>query len=460
MREWNRVAAAGRRVLAGMAAAAVQAGRAGIASAVAGRRVPGRTAFAAGLMVVAFLCVLCGGCSAESAAPVTITVIHAWGSTEDDHVAMRRIYEDFQEENPDVQLQMIPMPTREEMLRKVEDRIMVGNTPDVVAFGGMGRNETYDFMVQNGMALDLMPYLEEDKAFARSVSAVNLEHWTTQDNQLFTVSDVLVLSGGYWYNEEMFERAGIRELPQTWGEFTAMCGALQRWSERENAGVKPLQASPEGYLYFFDHMIGGRKEEVSVEENGRWNFGAGSGAETAQALWWLGEIYRFSTSGNEGYSYRDETSLFNEGKLAIYVNGVWGAPMIAEEIRASYALLPTGSGISRSCQSACLGYVLGNSGNSEREEASVRFLKYMLREDVQRRILKETGQIPANPNVSLAESAGENPRLYQAASLVLGADEKIEVPDNLWTAAEKEAFTGNIVKILEQNQAQGTEQEE
>ena len=40
------------------------------------------------------------------------------------------------------------------------------------------------------------------------------------------------------------------------------------------------------------------------------------------------------------------------------------------------------------------------------------------------------------------------PRLYQAASLVLGADRKIEVPDNLWSADQKTYFTGNIFRVL------------
>ena len=99
---------------------------------------------------------LCG-CGEKEKEPVTITVIHAWGGTGADHVAMRDIYDGFQKENPDIEVQMISMPAREEMLRKVEDKIMVGNMPDVITFSGMGQNTTYDFIVKNNMALDIMP---------------------------------------------------------------------------------------------------------------------------------------------------------------------------------------------------------------------------------------------------------------------------------------------------------------
>ena len=87
------------------------------------------------MLILGVGCIL-EGCGKESNHSVTITLIHAWGGTEEDHVAMREIYEEFQEENPDINLQMISMPTREDMMRKVEDMIMVGNIPDIVSFSG------------------------------------------------------------------------------------------------------------------------------------------------------------------------------------------------------------------------------------------------------------------------------------------------------------------------------------
>lgn len=397
------------------------------------------------------MCCILTGCRKEEKEPVTITLIHGWGSTENDHVAMRNIYREFEEENPDIRLQLISTPTQEEMIRKAEDMIMVGNMPDIVNFSGLGSNKTYDFIVENNMALNIMPYLEADEELKKDISNVNLEYWTTENNQLFTVSDVLSLSGGYWYNEEIFKQAGITEIPKTWEGFLDVCETLRTWSKRQNVEVQPLQPSAEACLYFMDHMLGdnaGKRQEtiqshqLVLEDE-----------EFSKTIDCLKEIYSYSTSENVDYSYRDETSLFNEGKLAIYVNGVWGASMISEEINAKYALLPTASSVSMSCESTCLGYVLGNSGNKEKEEAAVRFLKYILSEEAQTRILEETEQIPANPGVSLEDYKKIKPRLYQAAALVLDAEKRIELPDNLWTAAQKESFAENILKVLTEGQS-------
>lgn len=389
------------------------------------------------LMWILLICCILSSCEKEKK-KVIITVIHSWGGTETDHVAMRQIYEQFQNENPDINLRLISMPTRNETLRKVEDMIMVGDTPDIIAFSGMGENSIYNFMVENNMALDIQPYLEEDLEFDRDVSETNKKYWTTGAGDLYTVVDVLSLSGGYWYNEEILEKAGIKQLPETWNEFIDMCDRINEWSKEESTEVKPLRPSAEGYLYFMDHMLFSEKDSVS--EISDENF--------VDTLKKMESIYHFSKFENTSYSYRDETRLFNEGRLAIYVNGVWGAPMISEKIHAKYALLPTNDGISMSCESASLGYVLGKSGSKEREDASVRFLKYILSKKVQTQILERTEQFPANPNISLEKYKNEKNRMYQAATLVLDAERKIEIPDNVWSASQKEYFTDNIFKVL------------
>lgn len=387
-----------------------------------------------------------GGCGQEESEKTTITIIHAWGGTEDDHVAMREIFEGFQKENPDIQFNMISMPTRDKMLRKIEDMIMVGDTPDIIDFAGMGANSTYNFMLDNHMALDLMPYVQSDQELLRCIPKLNLDYWTTSNHQLFTIPDVLSLSGGYWYNEDIIEKVGITEIPKTWDRFFTMCETIKAWAARRNSDTKPLQVSTEGYLYFADQLIAesGVKLKKATGEN---TMNVPDEAY-AHMMKQLQHIYEYSSSDNENYSYRDETSLFNEGRLAICINGVWGAPMISDDINAKYALLPTTSGASVSCESVSLGYVLGNSGSVEKQNASVRFLKYIMSERVQAEILKKTGQIPANPNLNLEAYEAEMPRLSQAVNLVLTADDKIDIPDNVWTADEKKLFTDHILKVL------------
>ena len=95
--------------------------------------------------------------------------------------------------------------------------------------------------MKNNMALDIMPYLKEDKEFAANISRTNLNYWTTDKGQLFTVADVLSLSGGYWYNKDILDAAGAESPPKSWDAFP--WHVLQNTKMHQRAGeneVKPL----------------------------------------------------------------------------------------------------------------------------------------------------------------------------------------------------------------------------
>ena len=393
------------------------------------------------LLLVLCLAFLLVGCEAQTQEVTEITFIHGWGSTEADHETMRQIYKGFEEENPDVKINMISMPTSDEVVRKTEDMVMVGTLPDVVFLGGQGIDSIYQYMVDHRYALDLVPYLQEDPEFAGSLAPANLEYWTTDDGKLYSVSDVLILGGGYWYNKDIFAQAGVTSIPKTWNEFEAACRKIEYWAGKKDNGVHPMHLSAEGYLYFADHIMASMNttivnDEIPMKEEAL--FGT---------LDVLQNVHEHSVGKSGNYTYRDETSLFNDGKLAIYVNGVWGAAMIAEDLDVAYALMPSG-GKSICCESAGAGYILGNTGDSKRQEASVRFLKYMLSEGVQKRILLETQQVPANPNIDITEYEDEMPRFCQAVATAQQAEIKIEVPGQLWTNQQTQVFSEYVFGVL------------
>lgn len=388
------------------------------------------------ILMVAFMV----GC-AQTKQVTEITLIHGWGSTEDDHVSMRQIYQDFQKENPDIRIHLVSLPTTDALIRKVQDSVMVGEIPDIIFLAGEGRESLYQYMVDYRYALDLMPYIQADAEFRSNLAPENLEYWTTADNRIFTVSDVVMMSGGYWYNEEIFDKAGVVQPPKTWKEFEAACEKIEDWAEKEQNGIKALQLSHEGYLYFAGHILAQKGME---DVKGKVQIGP---EKMTEMLSMLERIHKHSVSDGGNYNYRDETDLFNAGKLGIYVNGVWGASMISPEMRVAYAQLP-GDPTSVFCESAGIGYMIGRTGDSAREEACVRFLKYMLSPKVQERILLETQQLPANPKIRIEDFADQMPRFCQAVEAVQDANLKIEIPEQLWSRQQFALFQENIIPVL------------
>ena len=66
-------------------------------------------------------------------------------------------------------------------------------------------------MIENNMALDIYPYMQQDQEFADSISEVNKEYWSTENGELYSVADARMLSGGYWYNEDILRQQELRK---------------------------------------------------------------------------------------------------------------------------------------------------------------------------------------------------------------------------------------------------------
>lgn len=392
------------------------------------------------ILIIIMCMISFASCSKKEEEIVEITFIHGWGSTEPDHVAMRNIYMDFEKENPNVHINMLSMPTNAQMIRKVEDMIATGKIPDVIFTAGNGTDSLYRFMREHEMLLNIMSYANEDDKFYDSISPITIETWE-EDGKLYTASDVLILSGGYWYNKDIFEKAGIIKIPETWEEFYEMLEKIDQLSINDDNDIVSILPSTDAYLYMADEII--------FEENGFSNTEikelSNSTIEKIIERW--KEVY-FHVPNSNKYSYRDEIALFNEGKLGVFVNGVWGASMINSDINVGYALLPPNKNQVISTQTSALGYLIGNSGDEKKKEASIRFLKYMLSEDVQKRIILETQQMPSNPNIDIMDFYDNLEKFCLAVETVQSADVRTDIPEKIWGGANLEKIDKNIIRLL------------
>lgn len=391
---------------------------------------------------ILFLCMafVLTGCSKKQQEKVEITMIHGWGSTEEDHVAMRQIYEEFEKVHPDIHLNLVSMPSSTDVMSKVGDLLTVGEIPDIVFTGGDGRESIYQFMVQKGYAVDLNPYIQEDEEFADNISEVIKNSWTTKDGSLYTLSDVLLM-GGYWYNEEIFQRAGIENVPKTWEEWFATCEKI----ENLNQDITPIILDANHISYLMAVILA--NEDIQQLENVKGEKINVNTPMFEKMMEQLKEISGYAKlAGN--YNYLDTLDSFNRGQSAIYINGVWANSMIDTDLEVAYAPFPSNDGKGIATRSACVGYILGNTGDEKRMEASVEFLKYMLSDTVAKKILEQTGQVPSNPNVDIME-LNCSERMRQAIECIENAGLIIETPENLWDLSQKEEYGETVILYLQ-----------
>lgn len=394
------------------------------------------------IMLICSGCVLTG-CHNNLSEPVEITILHGWGSSEEDHEAMRQIYMDFEKDHPEISLNMISMPSDSDVVRKVGDLLTVGQIPDIIFTSGNGRESVYSFMVNKGYAVDLIPYIESDEEFAKNISPSILNYWMTEDGKLYTVSDVLLM-GGYWYNQELFTQAGITEPPKTWKDFEIACEKLVELSKHRFPKVQPMILDTDHIIYLTNAIL--CKESKSELEKIRKNVINVQSQNFQTTLEQIKKIVSYSDVIN-AYSFRDTLDSFNKGETAIYINGIWANALIEDDLDVAYAAFPSKDGTGVAMASSCVGYIVGNTGDEKRMNASAEFLKYMLSEPVAQRILEETGQIPSNPNIVITEELG-NERLYKAFSSIKEAGVMVEAPANVWNFELEEAYGENVILYL------------
>lgn len=383
--------------------------------------------------------ILLSGCGAEEEKITEITLIHGWGSMDADHVTMRQIYSDFEKKHPEIRLNLIAMPSSMDVIDKSGDLLLVGEVPDIIFTGGEGRESIYEFMVEKGYAVDMMPYIQRDKELREDISPLILDYWTTEDGALYTVSDVLLL-GGYWYNRKMFQEAGINEIPQTWEDMLEVCRRL----EEHRAGKKVMVLDEIHIIYLLDAMLAEKNPEILEEV--RYNNRYVESEEFRAAMHQMKALAEYSEIMSN--DYRDTLADFNQEKTAIYINGVWASSMIRPEIDAVYAAFPGENGDIATI-SSCIGYILGNTKDEDRINASMEFIKYMLSDEVAKRILTETEQVPSNPSVKVTQEDRE--RLHQAVSAVQNAENIIETPENVWNNDKKEKSVEAMASYLKGN---------
>lgn len=391
-------------------------------------------------MAAAALLGLSGCQEGQEEQPTELLLMNGWGGTGADHVAMRDIYKGFMEENPDIRLILDSSPDISITIDKGEEMLAVDRMPDVLSTNGY--EDFIKYAVGKGYALDLIPYLEKEEGLSECIPASVLES-QMEDGALYTVPDVVELSG-YWYNKEIFRQAGIEKNPETWEEFWAMCQQLQNWSEQEQNQVVPvvMEAGQAAFAFTGARIAGEGREGLKMLEKKPENF---QHPAIEAALKDLIRIYEYSGNMSTSLNENDALDAFNKGKAAMYFNGAWANVMISSKIPAGFSNYPEGVCL----ETITSGYVLSNTQGEKKTGAAIRFLKYILSEEVQRRILRETKQVPVNQNISYLDFKEELPLLIEAVETSKKAEIKVQSLRSAWGAEIVDWMQEHIGSLLD-----------
>ncbi len=204
-------------------------------------------------------------------------------------------------------------------------------------------------------------------------------------------------SEAVYYNKELFEQAGIAELPTTYEELVAAAGTLKA------AGITPFAMGGTvnwHVMRLLDALIetkcGADKADELTQGEGNWGTEpCVTEAFTELKMW--GENYF-----NEGFmaiSQDDSSQLFFTGKAAMVFEGDWFGPqaidggMTADQF--SIFTFPTGTG-----RLYGFGELLYVTEGAKNPDLAGKFLDYMVSEEGQAKLGSAFSVISPNKNVS------------------------------------------------------------
>lgn len=351
---------------------------------------------------------------------------------------MRDIYDEFAKAHEDGEVKFKPIPT-EDIDSVVENKVAGGDYPDMVDLAG--RSVSLAAVTQD-LLLDMKPYI--DKEGLKDNVGINYTQ-NDMDGKIYTVHDQL-LTLGYWYNADVLEKAGAT-TPDTWKDWASFEKAMDQ--VRTLGGDTYAYGAGQGSARCFNAILG-------MSENGK-KFLDGPLTEEAIESKEFEEAFKqvakmdqkngsANASSNSADGANDWSADFNQGKSAVFFNGVWAAGGFEDATGFRPAVFPGNVALS----AASGGLTISNTMSDAKKELALEFVKYMTSDEVQAKIFKEVGANPCSTTLDLnklAEGSDDKTALLaEACAMANDAENIVPTLDAKWGSDIANAIGNKLIE--------------
>lgn len=346
--------------------------------------------------------VVLAGCgradSADSAASdITIDDAAATGTIEfwaagADGEALPELVAQFEEENPDVTVNVTAIPG-DEFDTKMSAAIAAGNVPDVVYL----LSQTQATMLATGSFAAVPDGLVDSSSFFSSMWDAAQYDGVAHAVPWYTYAQAL------YYRKDLAEAAGV-EAPETWADYATFSEAVQGEGATFGVGLSAEWNTYTAQQYNdFVRQAGGALISDDLTE---WTI------DTPENLEALEEFTGLITDGYaspDGPTFLDTVSWFTTGEIASYINGPWFPGWLEEangegwiDEHLGLTLLPAGPAGTTSALGGGSLAVLKDAANAE---AAWKLVRWMAEPETQVTWYDMFGNLPA------VEAAWDDPTI-------------------------------------------------
>lgn len=354
--------------------------------------------------------------------PVELEIATFRVGTHNAAAAEARYFKEFQEkyngvDNQKITIKVEEMPSDAEYYNQMKVRASSNTLPDVFE----GNGGTLELAVENGIAVDMNPYVEADPEYAKELGEGALEfgrNWP--DGGLYNISYGRQAIG-YFYNKEMFEKANIK-VPATWDEWMSNLETLKK----SGVCTAPLSMMT-GENGWTTNLILSSLIGTNGEAGNKWmNTKYVDTYQTPEVIDAFAKIQTmlqdYSLPDAVGSDYATAANHFLNEETAIIANGPWMTPDFSNTDKAAegfadkvgVALFPENGAISQYER----GYSIAKSDKAT-EDAAMEFIKFKTNAYGQTIHLEEAGTLPMNPDTPISdEYKASNPLVAELISML------------------------------------------
>ncbi len=277
---------------------------------------------------------------------------------------------------------------------KATNLAIAGDPPAMAYMGARVLKQLYN----SDMIVEI-PMNEEERAsyYPTMLEAVSVEGKTLG-------IPVAASTRALYYNKDLFKQAGLDENtpPKTWDEFYQMGKTI-----KEKTGVPAIGLSGKAHdatvLEYFSFAAGNNVRLLDEEGNITFN-----SENNQEALAEFVKLKDIAIDNPTSMIRPDYNNIFNQGKVAMHINGPWMRNQLNEEI--NWAIAPLPFGLKNDAPSSILIVdsmaVFKGSGV---EDIAIEFAKYITNPEHQFRYEKEFGLTPVRPVAGVEELMKEDP---------------------------------------------------
>ena len=176
------------------------------------------------LLLISILFIGCGGKS-EDDKKIKIRLLTRMAGTSKTVGIYKDIISQFEKKYPDVVVIDESQGDESSFNNKLKTDLSSGTLPNIFRVQGVANLEEY---INNNLLMDLKPILSEDKEWGDGFNKGALNYYTLQGKDGIYGIPMEIGLMGFYYNDELFKKAGIDSFPETWDEFLVVIDKIGR----------------------------------------------------------------------------------------------------------------------------------------------------------------------------------------------------------------------------------------